>query len=139
MDRRRQLVEGKVTGIDDLDSFSCYKPQFSIGGLGDARSIGASRTERILTPSAASQTVVSILRFGSAIHASSSLRRYAHQAAGRVQPERTIVVLHRPVNRVARQTIPCCERSDAAVFKPAKAALLGCRPTASHPDRVGDR
>ena len=42
--------------------------------------------------------------------------RDAHQAAGRVQPERTIVVLYRPVNRVARQAIPACERSDAAIF-----------------------
>ena len=54
--------------------------------------------------------------------------RDAHEAAGRVQPERTVVVLYRPVNRVAGQTVPARERSDAAVLNPAQAALLGCGP-----------
>ena len=40
----------------------------------------------------------------------------------------TIVVLRRPVNRVAGQTIPGCERSHAAIFNPAQAALLGRGP-----------
>jgi hypothetical protein len=39
-----------------------------------------------------------------------------------------IVVLYRPVNRIARQTIPACERSNTAIFNPAKAAILGCGP-----------
>ena len=84
--------------------------------------------ERSLTPSAASQTVVSILTLRVGDPRVQFGPRDAHQAAGRVQPERTIVVLDRPVNRVARQTIPARERSDAAVLQPADAALLGCGP-----------
>jgi hypothetical protein len=51
-----------------------------------------------------------------------------HEAAGRVQPERTIVVLYRPVNRVAGQAILARQRGDAPSFDPAQAALLGCGP-----------
>ena len=63
-----------MAGIDDLDALSRYKPQFAIGRLRDPRPIEAAAVERSLTPSAASQTVASIVRFGSAIHASSSVR-----------------------------------------------------------------
>src|SRR5208283_4226645 len=63
----------------------------------------------------------------------------AHEAAGRIQPERLIVVLHRPVNRIAGQTVLAGERSDAAIFKPAEAAL-GCDPQCPIPieSKVGD-
>ena len=33
--RRRKLVEGKVTRIDDADAVPRQEPQFSIGRLGD--------------------------------------------------------------------------------------------------------
>ncbi len=59
--------------------------------------------------------------------------RDAHEAAARVQPERTVVVLYRAVNRVAGQTIPACQRSDAAILNPAQAALLGCGPQRAIP------
>ena len=54
--------------------------------------------------------------------------RDAHQTAGRVQPERVVVVLYRPVNRVAGQAVFGGERCDAATLDPAQAALLGCGP-----------
>src|ERR1700691_5295198 len=41
--RRRKLVDGNVTWIDDVDAVEWQEPQFSIGGLGDARSVFAYR------------------------------------------------------------------------------------------------
>jgi hypothetical protein len=41
VDRRRKLVDGNVTWIDDVDAVEWQEPQFSIGGLGDARSVFA--------------------------------------------------------------------------------------------------
>ena len=118
-----------MTGIDHLDAFSRHEPQFAIGGLRDARTVGASRdagAEPDAVRRIPNRRLNPTLRVGDPRVQFGP--RDAHQAAGRVQPERTIVVLYRPVNRVAGQTIPACERSDAAVFKPAKAALLGCGP-----------
>ena len=83
--------------------------------------------ERSLTPSAASQTVVAILRFGSAIHASTSVR-VMRTRPQRIQPQRTFVVIYRPIRSVAGQTIPARERRDVAIFDPAQAAILGCGP-----------
>src|SRR5262249_4672309 len=40
---RKDFVDGKMTRIDDLDTFSCHEPQFAVGGLCDARAIFASR------------------------------------------------------------------------------------------------
>src|SRR5271157_2461944 len=100
-----------MTRIDDLDAFSRHEPQFAIGGLRYARSICASRSR------AEPDTVRGIPNRGR----DSALRvgdprvqfgpRNAYQTTGGVQPQRTIVVLYRPVNRVARQTIRVCERS----------------------------
>ena len=67
-------VNRKIMGIDDLDAVSGHVPQFAIGGLHNARTVAGRDAERSLTPSDASQTVISTLRFGSAIHASSSVR-----------------------------------------------------------------
>ena len=106
MDRRREFVDSKMTGIDHLDAFSRHEPQFAIGGLRDGRTELAGAVERSRTPSAASQTVVSILRFGSAIHASSSVRAMRTRPQAVYNHKRTVVVLYRPVNRVAGQTIP---------------------------------
>ena len=138
VDRWREFVEGKMTGIDDLDAFSRQEPQLAIGRLRDGRTEGARRTQR---PDAVRR--IPNRRFNPALRVGDPRVQFgprdAHQAAGRVQPERTIVVLYRPVNRVAGQAIPGCERSDAAVFDPAQAALPGLRPTRPHPDRVEDR
>ena len=73
MDRRREFVEGKMAWVDNLDPISGNEPHLAVGGLRDPRSIVAGRgVERSLTPSGPSRTVVSIVRFGSAIHASNS-------------------------------------------------------------------
>ena len=41
----------------------------------------------------------------------------------RMHPQRTTVVLHGPVDRVAGQTVSARQRRDVAVFDPAQAAL----------------
>src|SRR6185295_11352989 len=43
-----------------------------------------------------------------------------HEAASQIQPDRTGVVLHHPVNRIARQSVPARERENVAVFDPAQ-------------------
>ena len=52
----------------------------------------------------------------------------AHQAAGHVQPERMVVVFHRPSERVSQgNPFLLVKRGDTAVFHPAQPAL-GCGP-----------
>src|SRR3712207_7505206 len=43
----------------------------------------------------------------------------------RSQPERTRVVLHRPVNRIAGQAVPAVQRGGAAVVQTAESAVGG--------------
>src|SRR5208283_5150226 len=128
VDWRRQFVERKMTRIDSLHAFSRYEPQFAICGLCDGRAeVGRrNRVELDAVRRIPNRRFNPTLRVGDPRVQFAS--RDAHQTAGRVQPERTIVVLYGPVNRVARQTIPAGERSDAAVFDAAKAALLGSDP-----------
>ena len=52
----------------------------------------------------------------------------AHEPAVRVHPQQAIVVLDRPMNRVAGQTIFGYERFDVAIFNPAKATHVGRGP-----------
>ena len=128
-----------MTGIDDLDPFSRQEPDFPIGALRDARTVfaGRKRTEPDTVRRIPNRGFNSMLRVGNPRVQFGP--RDAHQAAGGIQPERTIVVLHRPVNRVARQAIPACERSDATIFKPANASL-GCGPQRPIPIelKIGD-
>src|SRR5271163_122452 len=49
----------------------------------------------------------------------------AYQAAGRVQPHRTVVVFDSPVHRVARQSVLAGHRSQAIVLQPAEATFSG--------------
>src|SRR5579863_9538581 len=44
----------------------------------------------------------------------------AHQATRRVQPERAIVILDRPVNRVTGQSVFAAERNKTAVLEAAQ-------------------
>ena len=126
--------------IDDLYTFSRHKPEFAIGGLGDAGTIFASRSRT------EPNTVRRIPngRFNSSLRVGDPGVQFgpqdAHEAAVRVQPEGMIVVLYRPVNRVARQAVPACERNDATIFKPANASL-GCGPQRAVPIelKIADR
>src|SRR5215469_16725757 len=43
------------------------------------------------------------------------------------------VVLDRPVNRVARQAVPGCQRDEVAIFESAKAPLLSGDPHRTSP------
>ena len=118
-----------MTGIYDLDAFSRrQEPQFAVGGLRDGR-IVVGRRKRV-EPDAFRR--IPHGRLNPALGVGDPRVQFAardvHQTACRVQPERTIVVLCRPVNRVAGQTVPARERSDVAVFNPAQAALLSCGP-----------
>ena len=55
--------------------------------------------------------------------------RDAHQTAGGIQPERTIIVLYGPVYGVTGQPIFRCEGGDTAIFDAAQAAVfLDCCP-----------
>src|SRR5271165_3371665 len=127
--------------IDDLDAFSRHEPQFAVGGLRDTRTVGAGRAR------ADPDTVLGTpnRRFDPALRVDDPCVQFrppdAHEAAGRVQPQRTIIILYRPVNRVARQPVLAGQRSDAAVFYAAEAALLGCSPQRPVPIEleIGDR
>ena len=126
MHRRRDFVEGKMTGIDDSNAFSRQEPKSAICGLRDGRIVGGSRN------CAEPHTIRRIPEGGldPALRVGDPPVQFrpgdTHEAAGRVQPQRTIVVFHRPVNRVTGQTVPGRERGDAAILDPAEAALL-CR------------
>src|SRR5271166_2377300 len=137
--RRWEFVDSKMTGIDDLDTFSRQEPDFPIGALRDARTVfaGRKRTEPDTVRRIPNRRFNPTLRVGNPRVQFSA--RDAHEAALRVQPEGTIVVLYRPVNRVARQAIPACKRSDATIFKPASASL-GCGPQRPIPIelKIGD-
>ena len=47
----------------------------------------------------------------------------AHQATGQIQPDRLGVILHHPVNRIARQSVLAGERENVAVFDTAQPPL----------------
>src|SRR5271157_732006 len=125
--RRREFVDSEMTGIDDLDPFSRQEPDFPIVALRDARTVfaGRNRTEPDTVRRIPNRRFNPTRRVGNPRVQFGA--RDAHEAAGGIQPEGTIVVLYRPVNRVARQTIPAGERSDATIFKPANASV-GCGP-----------
>ena len=105
VDRRRELVDDKMMGIDDLNAFSRHEPQFAVGGLRDGRTEVGGRNR--MEPDAVGR--IPHGRFNPALRVGDPrvqfAARDAHEAAGRVQPERTVVVLYRPVNRVAGQTV----------------------------------
>src|SRR6185369_4311383 len=50
-----------------------------------------------------------------------------HQATGQIYPDRLGIIFHHPVNRIAWQSILCCERDDVAVFNAAQ-PTLSCDP-----------
>ena len=117
-----------MTRIDDLNAFPGHEPQFAICGLRDTRAVFAGRTgaEPDAIRCIPDSRVNPALRIGDP-------RVYfgprdAHQAAAHVQPQRTFVVIDRPIRSVAGQTIPARERRDVAIFNPAQAAILGCGP-----------
>src|SRR6266478_7971238 len=58
--------------------------------------------------------------------------RKANQTAGRIQPHRMGVVVHRPMNGIARQSIFAGKRGNMPVFQPAETALSG-RPQRTVP------
>ena len=126
--RRGKLIEGKVARIDDADAVESAEPYFSIRGLGDVRGVAAG--ERM-----APYAVGAVENGGldRPLASCRSLRRprlqlgarNAHQAAGHVQPERMGVVFHRPMNRIAGQSVLAGQRRDAAVFQPAEPAFGG--------------
>ncbi len=94
VDRRREFVEGKMARIDDLYAFSRHEPQFAIGRLSYPRAVGASRrrTKPDTVRCIPNCRLNSMLRVGDpGVHFGSA---DAHEATGRVQPERTIVVFY---------------------------------------------
>src|SRR5215472_783130 len=98
---RRQLVEGQMARIDHADSQKRIKPDLSIRGLGDPRVVagGSSEGPRPVgtVENHALDGVAGIgdpgVQFGAC---------NTHQAAGHVQPERSGIILDRPINLVAR-------------------------------------
>jgi hypothetical protein len=120
--RRRNLIDQKMTRIDDLNAFPGHEPQFAIRGFRDTRAVFAGRTGadpdtiRCIPDRRGKPT----LRIGDpGIHFGP---RDTHQAAAHVQPERTLFVLDSPIRSVAGQAIPARERLDVAIFDPAQAA-----------------
>ena len=83
--------------------------------------------EIILTPSALSKTAA-VDRLpgidGPCIQIPAGNPQQPH---ARVQPEEVAVILHDPLNDVARQSVPVGKREDLAVFDTAQTALC-CRP-----------
>jgi hypothetical protein len=63
-----------MTRIDDLNAFPVTNQSLPSADFVTRGPYSLVALERSLTPSVASQTVVAILRFGSAIHASTSVR-----------------------------------------------------------------
>src|SRR5271165_4232041 len=129
--RRRKLVEGKVTRIDDADAVEGCEPQFPIRGLGDT---GAVTTIGRMNPDSVGtvedRDLDRPLRIGGPRVQLGPGN--AHQAAGRVQPHRMLVIFHRPVNRIAGQSVLAGERGHMTVVHSAEAAL-GCGPERTVP------
>ena len=46
-----------------------------------------------------------------------------YQSAGRVQPERTVVIFHRPMNSITGQSILAGKRAQSIVLQPAEPAF----------------
>src|SRR5208337_1768890 len=111
--------------IDDLDSFSRYEPEPAISGLCNPRTVPAGRCR------AESDTVgrVQYAHFNRALRICDPRVYFrpgdAYKTASGVQPERMIVVFHRPENGVARQSVPACERRDVTILNSVQDALGG--------------
>src|ERR1700758_2879490 len=111
-----------MMGIEDAYTIEWQEPQSSICAPGDKRmqacrvgmtpySVGTvqdrgpNRPVRIRSPRVQ-------LRPGN-----------THEAAGHVQPERTSIIVHHPIDRIAGQSIPAGERGNMPVFHSAEPAL----------------
>src|SRR5208337_4391991 len=124
--RRRKLVDGKVTRIDDADAAERQEPYFSIRGLGDARTIAGS--ERMAPDSV--RTVENRgpdLSLWVCYPCVQLLPGNPRQAAGHVQPDGIICVFHRPMDCIAGQSVPARKCCDLPVLDPAQPAV-GCDP-----------
>jgi hypothetical protein len=120
--------------IDDADAVARQEPQFSIRGFGDLRAVAA----RLCTCPDSVGTVKN-RDLDRALRISDPRVQLgpgnAQQAAAHVQPERMVVVFHRPVNGVAGQAVLAGKRCDTAVFQPAQPAL-GCSPERTVPIKL---
>ena len=120
MYRRREFVERKLTPIqakriDHEDTASRRVPQSSIRGLAETRAeAAAQRDEPEPLGIVENRGLYLPLRI---FDPRMQLRPgNAHQAAGRVQPDLTGVVLHHPVDGIAGQSVLAAQRNNTAVF-----------------------
>src|SRR5215470_4467972 len=121
--------------IDDAHAVQARDPQLAVGRPRDLRSV-AARNRAAPDPIGVVENrgldcppriFVSVYCGGPPVH----FRAWdANQPAGHVQPQGMIVVLDRPMNRIAGQSVLAGQRSNAAVLQPAESALC------SGPDRT---
>ena len=124
-----QHVERKMGGIDHADAADRHEPDSPVAGLRDDGAVAAGKLM--------AQHAVRRLEYrradlhGRVLSRSVQLRSgNVYQAARHVEPDAVAVVFGDPVNRVARQTVPCGEHAGATVFDAAQSSFR------SHPERV---
>src|SRR5271169_5373690 len=120
--RRRNFVESHLMRIDELNPFSRMEPQPTVAGLRDRRTeVERNRAEPHTVRCVPTRRLNPARRIGDPRFQLAPCDAY--QTTDRVQPQRTVVVFHRPMNGVAGQAVLRGERSNSAVFDAAKAPL----------------
>src|SRR4029450_4551884 len=108
--------------IDDADPVQRQEPDLAVTGLGDDRAVAVTE---LLAPH--SVRAVETPRVNRRLWTCGPRVQLgpgrAHQATGQVQPDRTGVTFHHPVDRIARKSVPGGERERTTVCEPAQASL----------------
>ena len=104
----RKCVERKTMRIDNADAAKRQEPQSAIRGFCDNRAIAEFHSEIPHSVGTIKDRRPDLLLWigGPGVELSPC---NAHQATGQIQPDRIGVILHHPVNHVARQPVPAGE------------------------------
>ena len=122
--RWRTFVERQMMRIDDADADITHKPQLAIRGFCDDRVIAGREpmAGHSVGPVENGRMDRLLWMGGPGVQLRPT---NTYEATGQIQPDRTGVILHHPVNRIAGQSVLAGERENVAVFDPAQPTLSG--------------
>ena len=120
--RWRKCVEREMMRIDDADAARAHEPQLAIRGFCDDRVEGARKPLAAHSVGTIEHRHLDRLLWmgGPGFQLGPA---NAHQATGQIQPDRLGVILHHPVNRIARHSVLAGERENVTVFDAAQPPL----------------
>src|SRR5688572_23329501 len=110
--------------IDDADADITHKPQLAIRGFCDDRVKAGRRPMAGHSVGPVENCRMDRLLWmgGPGVQLRPT---HTYEATGQIQPDRTGVILHHPVNRIAGQSVLAGERENVAVFDPAQPTHSG--------------